>query len=125
MKTAETSTLINCLTEDRDERQELWVHYLEHNDISALPDHLSVIRKTWTEDQLLQVDIWRHFSIANNKYAYMQYEFTELEQSVMQLLAMGATVNQISSIKGIQSVRVRHIISVIREHPCWSFINGT
>src|SRR4051812_30427308 len=114
MKIAEPAGLINQLTIDSDERQELWVHYLYNRDISALSNYLSKIRKTFSEDELLQITLWKKVSsssVANELLGLFDH-FTDLEQSIIRLLALGATVEQISGIKSIGVVRIRHIVSI-------------
>lgn len=126
METRKTASLIDRLTSDNDERQELWVRYLENSDVSALCVHLAKIRKIHSEEQLLQVTLWRQvYNKADLKLLNLFDHFTDLEQAVMRLLALGATVEEISGIKDIPNIRVRHIISVIRENPCWKKNDGT
>jgi hypothetical protein len=121
MTTEEMASLINCLTSDNDERQELWVHYLENGDARSLCYHLEKIRKQFSEDQLLQVTIWKRASTHSENALLSLFEnFTDLEQSIMSLLALGASLPMIGGIKGIGVVRLHHIIAVVREHPCWN-----
>lgn len=125
MKTVELVGLINRLTTDKDEQQELWVHYLENSDVSALSNHLDEIRKKYTEEQLLQITLWRH--VENPSDLNLQWlfdNFSELEQSIIRLLILGATLQQISGIKNIGVARMRHIVSVIREQKCWEELDG-
>lgn len=111
---------------DNDERQELWVHYLENSDILALSEHLTKIREAYSEDQLLQITLWRQ--IENPSDLNLQWlfdNFSELEQSVIRLLTLGATIQQISSIRSIGAGRLRHVISIIRQNDCWEELNGS
>lgn len=117
--------LINRLTRDKDERQELWVLFLEHKDTSLLSFNLSQIRNRIAVADLLQRDIWIYTSgLADSSWLTLLCSFTLLEQSVMSLLALGATTFEISAIRGIKSVRLNHIIAVIRENPCWNLNHG-
>lgn len=120
MTTMETVSLINRLTTDSDERQELWVHYLENSDIAALSNHLARIRKAFSEEDLLQITLWKQTkNPSDSKLLDLFEHFTALEQSVMRLLALGATLQDISGIKIISVARLRHIISVIHEQEVW------
>lgn len=126
MKVAETAGLINQLTTDNDERQELWLHYIQNSDISALTAYLSKIRKTFSEDQLLQITLWRKVNCSSERDLLELFDhFTDLEQSIMHLLALGATLEEISGIKSIKVARIRHIVSVIREHEVWQKYGNT
>jgi hypothetical protein len=124
MKTAETVSLINHLTTDNDERQELWAHYLENSDVSALSDYLEQIRKQYSEDRLLQITVWRQLENPSDFNLQWVFDhFTDLEQSIIQLLILGVSVRDISSIKNVGLMRLRHIISIIRENPAWEELN--
>lgn len=126
METPEPAGLINQLTTDNDERQELWVHYLQHSDVSALSGYLSKIRKTFSDEQLLQITIWKRAKSAPEHNLLRLFDhFSDLEQSVMSLLALGATLEEISGIKSISVVRIRHIVAVIRENEAWKDLHGT
>ena len=126
MKTAEMVGLINHLTTDKDEQQELWVHYLENSDISALSDYLSQIRDQYSEEQLLQITVWRRLENPSDFNLQWVFDhFTDLEQSVIQLLILGVSLQQISGIKNIGLARLRHVISVIRENKAWEELDGT
>lgn len=126
MKTVELVGLIDRLTTDKDEQQELWVRYLENSDVSALSDYLAEIRKQYSEEQLLQITVWR--KLENPSDFNLQWifdNFTDLEQSILHLLIMGVTLQDISSIKSIGPARLRHVISIIRENKAWKELDGT
>lgn len=126
MKTAEMVNLINHLTTDSDEQQELWLRYLENGDISALSVYLEQIRNQYSEDELLQITVWKrleHPSDFNLQWIFSH--FTDLEQSVIQLLILGVALQQISSIKNVGINKLRHIITVIRDNPAWKELDGS
>ena len=126
MKTVELVSLINHLTTDKDERQELWVRYLENSDVSALSDYLEQIRKQYSEDRLLQITVWHKLENPSDfNLQWLFDNFTDLEQSVIQLLILDVPLQQISGIKGIGLSRLRHIISIIRQNKAWEELNGT
>ncbi len=125
MKTAEMVSLINHLTTDNDERQELWVHYLENSDIFALSDYLAQIRNQYSQEQLLQITVWKKLDKPSDFNLQWVFDhFTDLEQSVIQLLILGVSLQDISSIKTIGLVRLRHVISIIRQNPAWRELDG-
>jgi len=121
MKTEAVMNLINHLSKDDDERQTLWVNYLESGrDVSLFVDHLAAIRQKYSEEELLQITVWKHISNPSDLNLQFLFDnFSLLEQSVIQLLILGATLQQIGSIKDIGLGRLRHIISIIAESECW------
>lgn len=126
MTTVELVSLINHLTTDKDEQQELWVHYLENSDVSALSDYLAQIREQYSEEQLLQITVWRHLENPSDLNLQWLFDnFSDLEQSIIQLLILGVELPQISGIKNVGLVRLRHIIAVIRENKAWKELDGT
>lgn len=120
------NSLIDHLTTDNDERQELWVHYLENGDISAFSDYLTQIREQYNEEQLLQITVWRQLENPSDFNLQWVFDhFTDLEQSVIQLLILGVPLQDISSIKNVGLARLRHVISIVRENPAWKELDGT
>ena len=125
-QTTEVVGLINHLTTDKDEQQELWVRYLENSDVSALSDYLSQIRQQYSDDQLLQITVWKQLENPSDYNIQWLFDhFTDLEQSVIQLLVLGVSLQDISSIKSIGLMRLRHVIAIIRENPAWEQLDGT
>lgn len=121
MKVVETAQAIQSLTLDEDERQELWIRCLEEgDDVGALSTYLADIRKNFSEEELLQVTLWKRvFNTKESELLHLFDQFTDLEQAVMRLLALGTTLQDISGITAINTVRLDHIISVVREHDAW------
>lgn len=120
MKTVEMVNFISHLTADKDEQQDLWVHYLENQDLSALSNYLSQIRKQYNEEELLQITVWGQIERPSDLNLQWIFDhFTDLEQSVIHLLILGVALSDISSIKTIGVNRLRHIISVIQQNPAW------
>jgi hypothetical protein len=120
MKTVEMVSLIDHLTTNKDEQQELWVRYLENSDVSALSNYLALIREQYNEDELLQITVWHKLENPSDfNLQWLFDNFTDLEQSVIRLLILDIPLSQISGIKNIGLARLRHVISVIRENPAW------
>jgi hypothetical protein len=119
------SNLINCLTNDEDKRQELWLHYLSGNDPSTLASHLEKMEQSYTLDSELQSLLWDIFSNPpSDKFKVLLSHFSEVEQSVVCLLALGLTVHQVSRYKGISEIRIKQVVSIIRENDCWEELYG-
>src|SRR5687768_9509202 len=127
MKVTETIQTIQSLTLDEDEQQELWVRCLETgDDVDTLSKHLDQIRKEFSEERLLAVTLWKQVNTdKDHKLLDLFNYFTDLEQSVMRLLILGVSLQEISGITRISMVRLRHIVAIIREQEVWGTINGT
>jgi hypothetical protein len=124
--TDKVSNLINCLTNDEDKRQNLWVHYLSGNPPSSLASYLITIDKDFTLDLKVQDALWRACSDPNaDNFQELLVNFSETERSVLCLLALGLAVSEISCYKGISEVRIRQLISVVRYNKCWEETYGT
>ena len=123
--TDQVSQLINCLTNDEDKRQDLWVHYLSGHSPSTFVAHLDKISKEFCADQYLHKLLWDIFNNPpSHKFKELLSNFSEVEQSVVCLLALGLTVDQLSKYKGISEIRIRQVISIIREKDCWEELYG-
>lgn len=123
--TERVSNLINCLTNDEEQRQDLWVHYLSGNPTSSFASYLNDINTEYSMDNELQEALWQAFSDPmTDKFQQLLINFSDIEQSVICLLALGLTVSKISSYKGISEVRIRQLISVVRYNKVWEEIYG-
>lgn len=121
----QVSNLINCLTNDEDQRQNLWIHYLSGNPPSSFASYLSKIEREFSLDSQIQQTLWdTHSNPKTDKFQELLVNFSEIEQSVLCLLALGLTISEISSYKGISEVRIRQLISVVRYNECWEEIYG-
>lgn len=118
--TEQVSQLINCLTKDEDKRQELWVHYLSGHSPSSFASHLEKIDREYAVDQELQSkfhDILEH--PPSDKFQELLSHLSSVECSIVCLLALGCDVHDLSRYKGISDIRIRQVISIIKEHDCW------
>ena len=123
--TRKVSNLINCLTNDEDKRQELWVHYLSGNSPSTFASCLDKLNVEYSIDTKLQERLWATFkNPPSDKFYELLSHFSEVECSIACLLALGLTVDQVSKYKGISEVRIRQVIQVIRYNQVWSELYG-
>ncbi len=123
--TDKVSQLINCLTENEDQRQDLWVYYLSGHSPSTFASHLDKLNKEFIVDSQLQELLWEVFlNPPSDKFKDLLNHFSEIEQSVVCLLALGLTVSELSGYKRISEIRIRHVISVIKENECWEELYG-
>jgi len=130
MKTVETpekvNQLINCLTNNEDHRQELWVHYLSGNPIDSFAHHLQKISTEYSDSHHVKEAIW--FLINNppsEQLLELLKSFSEFERSILCLLILGFDVEHISKHKGISQVRIRQCIASIRYNNAWYGIKET
>lgn len=120
--TKQVNNLINCLTNDEDKRQDLWVHYLSGHSPSSFVSHLNKISK----ELAVAVEMQQILLIPpSDKFYALLSRLSELEQSIACLLALGLTVGQISHYKGISEVRIRQVLEVMKYNSAWKELYGT
>ena len=123
--TSKVSSLINCLTNDEDKRQELWLHYLSGNDTATFARHLKKMDEEFLLDSELQSCLWDVFkNPPSDKFQVLLSQFSEVEKSILCLLALGLSVSQVSRYKGISEIRIKQVVSIIRENNCWEELYG-
>jgi len=122
MKPADrVNSLINCLTNDEDLRQELWIFHLSGNPVESFAYHLDKLKLEYSDDIELKKNIW--FLINNppsENLINLLENFTEFERSLICLSMLGLPVDKIAEVKGISQVRIRQSIATIRYNECWS-----
>ena len=76
-------------------------------------------------DKIIQERIW---IIADSSYSDKFYQvlirFSNIERSIITLLALGLSVNEISEYKGIAEIRIRQVISTVRNSEHWKEMYG-
>jgi hypothetical protein len=124
-QTDQVSQLISSLTNDEDQRQELWAHYLSGNSESSLASYLAHINMQFDIESEIQSRLWR---ITQNppseKFHDLLSRFSDVERSIVALLALGLTISNISEYKGISEIRIRQVISIIKDNDCWEELYG-
>jgi hypothetical protein len=114
------NSLINNLTNDEDQRQELWVHYLSGHSPDSFASHLEKQSIESLIEREFQAQLWH---ILNNqpspKFTELLSKLSDIEQSIACLLALGLTIGQLSRYKRITEIRIRQVISVMKENDCW------
>lgn len=128
MKPTETvSSVINCLTNDEDLRQDLWVCYLSGTPVESFTSRLESLKKEYSDHIELQKSIWQLVNqpLPQDISTKIEKNFTEYERSIIICLMLGLEVDKISVIKGISEVRIRQSIATIRYNSVWEDIYGT
>lgn len=124
--TEEVSQLINCLTNNEDTRQDLWVHYLSGSSEESLTAHLEQIKVEYSDDIELKKAVWNLIKnpISTDLSDFLIANFTDYERSVICFLTLGLDPSKISEIKGISQVRIRQTIAAIRYNKAWRDTDG-
>lgn len=122
----EVSNLINCLSNDDDVRQDLWVHYLSGTPVESLEARLVRIKAEYSDDIELQKSIWNLIKNPppEELSTLIAANFTDYERNIIFCLMLGLTAGKISEIKGISQVRIRQSIATIRYNKCWEEAYG-
>lgn len=120
------SNIINCLTNDEDLRQDLWVCYLSGIPVESFESRLEHIKVEYSDDIVLRESIWQ---LVNNPppeplLNTLTKNFTDFERTIICCLMLGLDAVKISEIKGISEVRIRQSIATIRYNSCWEVIYG-
>lgn len=123
--TDQVSQLISSLTNNEDHRQELWAHYLEGNSTESLASYLAKMERESSLEEEIQSHLWHIVkNPPSDKFGELLSYFSEIERSIVILLALGLTVAQVSEYKGISEIRIRQVVSIIRENGCWEELYG-
>lgn len=125
--TDQVSNLINCLTNDEDLRQDLWVCYLSGTPLESFESRLERIKVEYSDDIELRKSIWQLIKNPPSQVLSetLEKNFTDYERSIICCLMLGLEVSKISNIKGISEVRIRQSIATIRYNSCWEVMYGT
>lgn len=123
----EVSNLINCLSNDEDTRQDLWVHYLSGNSTESFNARLKRIKIENSVETELQHAIWQLLEnpISEQLSKLIKSNFTDYERSIICCLMLGLDSSKISEIKGISQVRIKQTLATIRYNKCWEEAYGT
>lgn len=123
----EVSNLINCLSNDEDTRQDLWVHYLSGNSTESFDARLIRFKAEQNLESELQTAIWELIQnpLSEGLQVLIENNFSDYERSIICLLVLGCDSLQISEIKGISQVRIRQTLATIRYNKCWEEAYGT
>ena len=115
-----TKQLIENLTEDEDIRQELWVHFLSghgHPSFIAKLEILYLQRAVVLEYQRL-IAYSLHFPLPADLEAELK-QFAPVEYSVLIMVALGFSIDQIAKYKDICPIRLRQLVLSIRGSNIW------
>lgn len=110
---------IETLSQDEDERQDLWVSYLQ-DPYFDLSSRLVEIKNRKDASDLLFNNIINYLkSPPTADMLELLDQFTKLEQSVMLLFVIGLTKEQVSKYKMIEMLRLQQLIANVSTHPAW------
>lgn len=111
-------TIINSLTDDEDLRQELWVDHLSGSCLRKLfnkvkDSHVNI--NTPSPDQLESIQL----VISNPPSQAFLSKFSNIECSIMCLLAIGYNIGDLSVLLGMSEVSIRRIMVDISLNQAW------
>jgi hypothetical protein len=110
---------IDSLSNDEDCRQDLWIKYLE-DPSSSISENLTSIQNSQHIDDLIVQNLIVNATLSPVSDTMVLLDnFTELERSVVILLILGLTKEQISRYKMIEMLRLQQMINNISTHPVW------
>jgi len=114
------SNLINSLTSDEDQRQDLWVYYLSGHSSESLSSYVNDLKLETKLERDIQAYLWYVFkNPPSDNFMKLLEQLSDVEKSIVCLLALGLTVSQLSEYKGMSEIRIRQVISVLRDNHCW------
>lgn len=112
---------INSLSSDEDERQEMWVRYLETPDsIIDLEEESNKIKLANELDDIIIKNIVVLFeSNPSKEMVDILNVFSELEKSILILLILGLSKEQISKYKKIDMLHLTQLLRNLSTHSVW------
>jgi hypothetical protein len=110
---------IETLSQDEDERQDLWVAYLEDPYFDLSSRFIEIKNKNDINDIVINNLINYLRSPPTTEMLELLDVFTDLERSVLILLVLGFTKEQVSKYKMIEMLRLQQMINNISTHPIW------
>lgn len=117
---------INCLTQDEDLRQDLWVHYLSGHTLESFPSRLEEIIAEYSDEHQVRQSIQDIITYPpSDEFIEFLNTFSEFERSIICHLMLGFDIEHISNARGISEVRIRQTIATIRYNPTWENYHGT
>ena len=121
------SNLINCLTNDEDLRQDLWVCYLSGTPVESFESRLERLKLEYSDEIELRRNIWDLLKNPPSEELtnFLASNFTDYERKIIFYLMLDLDAGQISQLKGISEVRIRQSIATIRYNKCWEVKYGT
>jgi hypothetical protein len=114
---------IDHLSLSEDDRQDLWVAYLENPglDLSVSLDNIYFKNKIQEKiiNNINNITLAYLVSDSDNEISTLLDNFTELEQSVLRLFMVGLSHDQVSRYKGIERMYLQQMLYNISRHPIW------
>lgn len=115
-----TKRLIENLTDDEDLRQELWVHFLSGYNSSSFVSKLETIylQQAILLDYQTKIANYLRFPLSTELESALNM-LAPLEASILTMVALGFSVDQIARYKDICPIRLNQLILSIRGSNVW------
>lgn len=116
---------IDKLSTNEDDRQDLWVSYLE-DPASNLPNNIEQITfRNQIGEKITNDIVYLYSSTLKVGSVHDTLDvFTDLERSVIVMLLLGLSIDQISRYKMIGSLRLNQMLCNISLHPIWESLSA-
>lgn len=119
------SSLINCLTDNEDLRQELWVHYLSGNPVDTFSSYLQKLQAEQKDHIFISRAMWELMkSEQTEDFSVVWSSFSEYEQAILFLVVVGYSISDIAERKSACEVRIRQTLSSVRYNQVWQNVYG-
>ncbi len=116
--------LINNLTVNEDERQDLWLSYLSGTPTSDLPSRLDYV----TLDDIEELKPAVQSLLANplpQELLNVIETFPDLEKNIIFFLALGLSIDSISGYKKLSTMKVEQTLHTIQKSSHWkTYLDG-
>lgn len=114
---------IDRLSLSEDDRQDLWVAYLENPGLDLSVGLDNIYFKNKIQEKILNninnIALAYVVSDSDQEIGLLLNNFTELEQSILRLFMVGLTHDQVSRYKGIERMHLQQMLYSISKHPIW------
>ncbi len=115
---------IDKLSLDEDDKQDLWLAYLQDPDVN-FSNTLDNIKFNKLIQEKISANIVACFYSINHDYTHEALDaFTEFERSILILLMVGLSMEQISRYKMIGMLRLQQMLNNISTHPIWEELHA-
>jgi len=109
--------IIEGLTKDEDIKQDLWLQYIDNNQIDLSPSQLSIDDD---QDPVLRQAMWRLIKQPpSDRLMKVLENLSDFERKIVFMLMLGISTEKIAKYRGTSEVRIKQAISAIRYNKSW------
>ena len=113
--------VIDHTTLDEDYRQDLWMYYIGGGDPNTFSQYLQTIQRNEYRHQCMKHNFYNIYRCMQSPYVNkFLNNFTDLERTVIFLLLLGFSSDEIAEQEQIDVVRIQGVIAAIQTHTAWN-----